>query len=517
MNLLSMRRVLLAVSLCLAASSFAARPWSGKIDGVVVTIPDLDRPVRAAFANGAPVWLPDDNVHWRAVATDFNAMQFSVNLDWRDPAASASRVLAVLDGASKAGALPVDHPEIRHAPLVLFGFSASSAAAARCATDPRLSNPDPSKPPQRVAAVIALDEIDIPPYIPPLSVPHLFMSDPAAGWPKHDIYGSLLTNVEDSKPPVTHDAYARARATDQGAPLTVISMPGHTHGGNDYGMNNEIDYRFLRVWLEEVLKQRLPPRPPTDAQGRYTEVVMPDWTKRAAWRGTYDVVTGTNTSPWENGERMDNVLISPAADYKDPRPFVWLPSRRCAEIWKTYAATGAMPPRDPSKPISIVNAFTRFNWNDVPASSTAAAPLTEPRDASKLKLWVTFDRAVAGAKVTIDKGGATLDGAPVFWSNIVIVGLDGVTDGKTTSVRLSDVKPRDGGAPLAAVISLRKLAGDVNGDGTVDGADLEAAQKLAGKKRGEKGYDLRADVNGDAIIDAADEAIIKAKGAGPAS
>ncbi len=300
--------------------SQSARPWSGKIEGHDAYIPDLNKPVRAAMINGAARWLTYDDPDWGAVADRYNCIEFDIELDYRTPGANVDKILAALRAASEA--FP-EHPEIQHADLVLFGFSASSAAAAMAASNPRLSNPDPAQPPQRVLAVITLDEIDVAPYLPPLSVPHLFLSNPG------DRFSALLTYVEAARPAITHDAYARARATDEGAPLTLITQPGHWHGGSHHGFRNKIDYKFARVWLDEVLKQRLPAAPPGDDL-----TMLPDWRNHSGWLGAYDVEINTATKPWGNLERMANVAIGPRETFRDHRPHIWLPSRHAAEVWR---------------------------------------------------------------------------------------------------------------------------------------------------------------------------------------
>jgi len=52
------------------------------------------------------------------------------------------------------------------------------------------------------------------------------------------------------------------------------------------------------------------------------------------------------------------------------------------------------------------------------------------------------------------------------------------------------------------------LAGDLNGDGTVNCADLSIVKAGIGKRTGQPGYEARADVNGDGVIDLRDLAIV---------
>jgi hypothetical protein len=467
----------LAMILLLAPMGRAetAQPWSGKINGYDAYVPDLNKPIRAAAINGGVAWLSDSNPDWRAVAIAFNCIQLALPLDYERPDASAERIITTLTMASAA--LP-GHPEIQYAPVALFGFSAGAAAASITASSPLLSNPDPAKAPQRVLAVVGLDEISRPPFLPPLSTPHLVLSDPG------DKYSGLLTDVEELEPAITHDAYARRRASVEGAPLTLISQPGHWHGGSVHGINNEVDYRFARVWLEEVFRQRLPAEPPVGAP-----VALPDWNNHSGWLGTYDVATEPDAPPWGNAERMTRVAIFPRAAYRDPRPFIWLPSEYCAKVWQIYASTGSMPSLAPERPTIPLNAFSRTyrarifdviahvigerrlkrrfaSFGDQLAVSRdepmriVAGPKPAPGPAAKrcrlssdLTVIATFDRAIVSADVAVASGSGVLRGAPVFWSNTITIALKDVADAPALQIHLTNITPQDGGPATEATIT----------------------------------------------------------------
>lgn len=443
--------IVLAIAVPSLGWGQAPQPWSGKVYGYAAYIPDLNKPVRAALINNGVAWLSDADPDWLAIAKTYNCIQIDVPLLDSEPDDGAGKILGALNAASET--FP-DHPEIRHAGVVLFGFSDGSAAAARAASSPRLSNPDPALEPQRVLAVITLDEIDGPPYLPPLSTPHLFIS--SAG----DRYSAFLTGVEDADPPITHDAFARRRATEEGAPLTAITQPGHWHGGSTYGFRNRIDYKFVRIWLDEVLKQRLPASPPQDEPA-----LLPDWRNHAGWLGAYDVEINTATEPWGNAERMVNVAIGPREGFHDHRPYIWLPSRHAAEVWRTYAAAGTMPPLAPERPIEIVEAFLRqpggeaSGANDLPLTITPGPPRDPAAEQSRcvlgedLELIVAFDRAVVAGQAAVSPGDVEIAAPPVFWSNRMRVKLSGAKGPETLELRLTNVAPADGGSPLEATLS----------------------------------------------------------------
>jgi hypothetical protein len=443
--------IVLVMAAPFAGRCETTRPWSGRIYGASAYIPDLNQPIRAAMINNAVPFLLDSDPDWRAVATKFNCIQLDIWLNQDQPDANADKIIATLKAASRIFG---GHPEIQYTSVVLFGFSAGSAAAARTASSPILSNLDPAKPPQRVAAVIALDELDQAPYLPALSTPHLFLSDPG------DKFSGLLTDVEDAEPSITHDAFARNRATIQGAPLTLISQAGHWHGGSDYGINNKVDYKFARIWLEEVLKLRLPPKPPTDAPA-----VLPNWQNHSGWLGTYDIAASANTPPWGNGECLTNVVIAPRAEYRDPRPYIWLPNQFSAEVWRTYATTGSMPPLAPAQPMTPVSAFIRTpggkqsGSNDLPLAVAAGktpahgASPTQCRLGKELTVIVTFDRAVVSGRAAIAAGTAAIAGPPDFWSNTMTLKLTDVADAGKLRIDLTDLKPENGDLATDAVVT----------------------------------------------------------------
>lgn len=427
------------------ALAAAPHPWRGRMGAAEAFIPDLDRPVRAALVSLNPEVLPADGPDWRAVATRFNALQLSMRLPYSRQDENARKILDALAAGSRMFA---SHPEIANLGVVLFGFSAGSAAAGRTASSPLLSNPDPKQPPQRVLAVIGLDEIDGPPYTPPLSTPHLFLSDPG------DVFGGLSTFVENLSPPVTHDAFARGRAAE-GAPITVVSQPGHWHGGASYSFRNRVDFAFLRVWLEEVLAARLPAQAPVA-----TPALAPDWRFHSGWLGAYDVAAKTGAPPWGDDERMVDVAIFPRAGRADQRPFVWLPSERAAEAWRRYAIDGVMPPREPDRPLAVADAFVRPGADsgkgraDVHLTRVGDPP--RPREPSPGRcgvqpgeaatVFVVFDRAIAAGAATIE-GPATADGATRVWGDVLIAPAKGVPGEGPLTVALRGVAPKDGGPP----------------------------------------------------------------------
>jgi len=241
-------------------------------------------------------------------------------IDYRWPERSAQRIQAALSSAAEQ----LGHPEIQGTGVITYGFSEG-------VDDSDISVLQPPLGVGRFLASIFLSEIDEDHYCPLAAldnVPHLLI---ASGMP--DTYSTLTGPVEDVHG-VTHDALVRGLATNQGAPLTMIDNAGYGHGQNP-------DNPFIGVWLDDVLSQRLPA---TVVSGT---VNLPSWRDRPSWVGTYNM-TSTEIAPWghgagKKGVRLTDAVVSARTSYTDPRPFTWLPSQRTAEIWLSYATTGAEP------------------------------------------------------------------------------------------------------------------------------------------------------------------------------
>ncbi len=431
-----------------------AASWSGMLNGRPAFINDTSQPIRVAIVNNMWSFLSDADREMRTLAKHYNALLIDTYLDYNAPDASAQRVLDTLKAGSKA--FP-DHPEIQNLNVVLIGFSAGSAGAAIAASSPLLSNPDPTQAPQRVLAVATFEELDIAPYLPPPSVPHLFLSDPG------DFYGGLLTNVEDLQPPMSHDAFARSLAA-QGRPITVVSQPGDWHGGSIYGWNHWLTARFMRFWMEDVLSLSLPATPPTAAPA-----LAPDWrTYAGAWRGTYDVVTRTNTQPWGNNEHMVNVAIAPQASYQDSRAFVWLPTQNIADKWQAYAVTGSLPPEKSFQPLTVLTSFMRpgpdatsNTYVDSGVTAVIGSGPAVPNYTSSCgfspsgdgNLILNFDRAITSADAVAT--GGYVSGAVRAWSHVLIIPLKRSVYSPSLNIQVANITPADGSAPLTLDIAAK--------------------------------------------------------------
>jgi hypothetical protein len=108
---------------------------------------------------------------------------------------------------------------------------------------------------------------------------------------------------------------------------------------------------------------------------------------------------------------------------------------------------------------------------NLPLSSIATNPTTEPRLGPGQTIVFTFDKPISSATATITEGTATA-AAPTFSGNDVIVNLSGVTDQQYVTITLTNVASTDGGTGASGTVRVGFLAGDVNQNRVVTVADL---------------------------------------------
>jgi len=73
---------------------------------------------------------------------------------------------------------------------------------------------------------------------------------------------------------------------------------------------------------------------------------------------------------------------------------------------------------------------------------------------------------------------------------------------------VGNVESKLSSAEVSTQVAAAVVAGDVNGDGVVNCADLAIVKAAFGKRLGQPGYDARADVNHDGVVNVVDLATV---------
>lgn len=123
-------------------------------------------------------------------------------------------------------------------------------------------------------------------------------------------------------------------------------------------------------------------------------------------------------------------------------------------------------------------------------------------------LRFTNDVVSGGASVT-NGTGSVAPGGVTFAGRDMIVNLTGVTNVQTLSLRVVNVTDTNGNSLAAATVNIGFLMGDVNGDGTVNSADVAIVRNVSGQSADASNF--RSDINTDGPINSADAAIVRAR------
>jgi endoglucanase len=219
-------------------------------------------------------------------------------------------------------------------------------------------------------------------------------------------------------------------------------------------------------------------------------------------------VSGTYWSMTQNGW-PDSYALLCATGGKSPGPVKDAPAM---SVLETYGG-GMLPPPNPTAAVSRKVHGSGGNF-DIPisvaegASPAAGLAPVECRIGNTLSLVVTFDQAVIAGTAVTGAGTATA-GAPTFSGSTMTIPLTGVTNGQTLQVNLSNVQALSGGILPSAVVSLRVLNGDVNGDGIVSAVDMLTVRNDTGETAGQSNFNPRADCACLGIISAEDMLVVR--------
>jgi hypothetical protein len=188
---------------------------------------------------------------------------------------------------------------------------------------------------------------------------------------------------------------------------------------------------------------------------------------------------GSDSSVSHTGWRVDTVSVSGG--------FVCAPPAVSAVSRKVHGGAGT------------------FDIN-LPLTGTPGVECRNGPVSGEYQVVVNFANPVSlsGASVTSGTGNVNTFSAS---GSTVTVNLTGVTNAQTLSISLSDVS--DGTNMGCVSIPMSVLAGDTNGNGTVNASDVSQTKLQSGSAV--TGSNFRTDVNANGAINASDVSSVKTR------
>jgi len=140
---------------------------------------------------------------------------------------------------------------------------------------------------------------------------------------------------------------------------------------------------------------------------------------------------------------------------------------------------------------------------DVPLPATGAPGIECRSVAGAPTVVLLFDQPITAGTAAVSAGpGVVAPGGLSIAGNAMTITLSGVANGQSVTVTASNVVSAAGGTLPAASATVRLLEGDINGNGVVTGADVNAVKLLVSQPLDVFSY--RADVNANGVITGAD-------------
>ncbi|MDQ6655361.1 MAG: dockerin type I domain-containing protein, partial [Verrucomicrobiota bacterium] len=125
-------------------------------------------------------------------------------------------------------------------------------------------------------------------------------------------------------------------------------------------------------------------------------------------------------------------------------------------------------------------------------------------------LVFTFKSNLASAgDVAVTAGAGSVAGAPTISANTLTVNLTGVANAQVTTVSLHNTTDVANQVLDDTSVNVGFLLGDVNGDGSVNGADAIQARSRSGQAVSATSF--RTDVNADGLINGGDAIVVRSR------
>jgi hypothetical protein len=179
----------------------------------------------------------------------------------------------------------------------------------------------------------------------------------------------------------------------------------------------------------------------------------------------------------------------------------------------TNRATGATWAPGALPAMQLVSAVSRKTHGsegdfDIPLPLTGE-PGVECRSSNgNHTIVVSFSNAPVSGDAAVSSGTATVAGTPTFSGNTMTVNLTGVTDEQKITVTLSHVTDNFSQVLPDTIVSMNVLAGDTNGNKTVNTSDI--GQTKSGSGLPLTATNFRSDVNANGTINTSDIGQVKA-------
>jgi hypothetical protein len=146
---------------------------------------------------------------------------------------------------------------------------------------------------------------------------------------------------------------------------------------------------------------------------------------------------------------------------------------------------------------------------DVPLS-LSGEPAVECRDTGGNHTFVfTFNNSLVSGSAAVTSGVGTVSGSPVISGNTMTVNLTGVADVQRLTVTLQSVTDTSAEVMPDTGVNVNFLAGDTNGNKTVNAADVAQTKGQLGQVVTSSNF--RNDVNANGSINSGDSALVKGR------